>query len=406
MFKNILRLMVGNGSAQLIQFGSIPILTRFYSPEDFGVFSIAIAISGVLTVISSLQLNVAIVSLKSYVAVCRLLSSALLLNVMMITVSVLLTFSVSYIFYDGTINPFLILLIVFIAFFSSLNNLLKGVFVYLGTFSSLAKTFLFRSMTIASLQFLFIFTSTSNGLIFGLLVGEIIMFVTLLFVVQLQLRKKVLTVSKRTLKRLFISLKQLKAFSLYGTMQELVSVAVFWLPLFIITTIFGSAIGGEYSVSARILWPATVLLTGAVAQVLFHRMVNIQKEKIAEELFLSHYFKLLFIPLIFAAYYLSPMIFDFILNEQWEGAISLSKYVAILCVIFIYVMPYRVIFRVLHLQKKQLIIETFISFLLLTSLLVIDFSDVELLLVYIAIVMLIQAFLQELYIRKALYSDG
>ena len=356
MLKSIVQLMAGNGIAQFIQFASIPLLTLFYSPTDFGLLAIAIAISGILAVISSLQLNVAIVSLKSLVAVNRLLSSAFMLNVIMLAVSTVLTFLVSFLIYDGEINSSLIFLIVAITFFSSLNNILKGFFVYLGSFSSLSKTFFFRAITIVGLQFLFALTSVDNGLIIGLLAGEVVMFIGMFFD-QLQMPSKLISISQKTLLRLWISLKRLKGFVVYGTAQELISVAAFWLPLVIVITLFGSAMGGEYSISARILWPATVLVTGSVAQVLFHQMVNKPKEELGKEFFFSHYIKLFYIPLALIAYYVTPIVFDLILDEQWKSAVELSKYVVLICVIFLYSVPFRIMYKVKQKQKMLMLIE-------------------------------------------------
>jgi O-antigen/teichoic acid export membrane protein len=405
MFKNILRLVVGNGLAQFIQFASIPILTKYYSPENFGAFAVTIAVAGVLSVIFSLQLNVAVVSLKSYAAVRRLLSSALLLNLCLLLLFLPLALLVYINIFDEKLTLAITFYMVIITFFSSLNNMLKGIFVYLGVFHTLSKVLLLRAVVIVSLQFFFVNIAIEDGLIIGLLVGEIIMFLAA-FWLQLKLKFNVKLLSKRAFLQLFLSLKKLKSFVLYGTLQELVSVVVFWLPLIAITYLYGSAIGGQYSISARILWPATVLVSSSIAQVLYHRMVKKTKLELSNEFFLSHKFKLLYIPLALVAYYMSPVIFNIILDEQWHKAIQLSKFVSLLCVTFLYALPYRVMFRVFKTQKKQLRIESFIAIILLLLMFVANIYtniiNIQTLMVCIIFLMLCQAVWQEIYIRNDL----
>jgi len=49
--KNVLTLITGTSFAQALQIASIPILTRLYAPNDFGIFAIYAAIVGILAII-------------------------------------------------------------------------------------------------------------------------------------------------------------------------------------------------------------------------------------------------------------------------------------------------------------------------------------------------------------------
>jgi O-antigen/teichoic acid export membrane protein len=402
MFRNILQLMTGNGLAQLIQFASIPILTQFYSPENFGYLALAIAISGILAVISSLQLHVGIVTLKSTRAVNYLLATGIVLNALMIFISVLLVFIVDVFIYNHELSLFFILLVVLNTFFSSVNNLLKGVYVYSGTFSKLSTVLIVRAIAIVTLQFWFAwqFTEavTQYGLVLGLLFGEIILFILIGFN-KIKIRD-VLTL--RVFKRLSFFLKKLKAFVVYGTPQELVSVAIFWMPLVIVSATLGEEIAGQYSISARILWPATILVTGSIAQVLYHRMVNMPIENLIELVFFRAYFKLIYIPLALLAYYVSPFIFELVLDDTWQEAKNISKYVALLCVVFLYALPYRVVYRVLKIQKMLLIIEilTLCVLILITAL--VDYKTIDDLLRLLVLLGVFQSILLEYFCRKSL----
>ena len=58
--KNVLTLMTGTGLAQAIPIAISPILTRIYTPEEFGVFALYMAIASILTVLVTGRYEMAI----------------------------------------------------------------------------------------------------------------------------------------------------------------------------------------------------------------------------------------------------------------------------------------------------------------------------------------------------------
>lgn len=59
--RGVLALLSGTAGAQLIQVGAIPILSRLYSPADFGYFSITLALAGIVAPIATLRFESAVV---------------------------------------------------------------------------------------------------------------------------------------------------------------------------------------------------------------------------------------------------------------------------------------------------------------------------------------------------------
>ena len=64
--RNVFLLAGGTASAQLLNIVFLPILTRLYDPSEFGVYSIFVAINAILTVITTLKYENAIISTNSY----------------------------------------------------------------------------------------------------------------------------------------------------------------------------------------------------------------------------------------------------------------------------------------------------------------------------------------------------
>ena len=63
--KNIITLMTGTTIAQAMPIAISPILTRLYSPEDFGVFGLYMAIASIASVFVSGRYELAIMLPKS-----------------------------------------------------------------------------------------------------------------------------------------------------------------------------------------------------------------------------------------------------------------------------------------------------------------------------------------------------
>lgn len=57
---NVLTLVGGTGLAQVIAVGISPVISRLYSPEDFGVFTTVLSVSGLLTFLATMRYELAV----------------------------------------------------------------------------------------------------------------------------------------------------------------------------------------------------------------------------------------------------------------------------------------------------------------------------------------------------------
>ena len=64
--RNLFTLTSGIGVSQLIPLFLLPILTRFFSPEDFGFFAFVMAIIQIMAISSTLRLEMAVVLPKKH----------------------------------------------------------------------------------------------------------------------------------------------------------------------------------------------------------------------------------------------------------------------------------------------------------------------------------------------------
>ena len=78
--RNVLILMTGTTIAQAIPIAISPILARIYTPEDFGVFALFIAIISILGIIISARYDFAIILPKKDKDALHLLILSVLIN--------------------------------------------------------------------------------------------------------------------------------------------------------------------------------------------------------------------------------------------------------------------------------------------------------------------------------------
>lgn len=153
--KNVLKLMTGATIAQAIPVAISPILTRLYTPEDFGVLTIFIALTAIFGSIVNARYELAIVlpekeedsinlvALSILIAI--FISSLLLVAILLFKNSIILLLGNDQI---GLWLYFVPLTVLFIGIFNSLNYLNTR----LKMFGVIAKVKVVKSVSLAIVQ--------------------------------------------------------------------------------------------------------------------------------------------------------------------------------------------------------------------------------------------------------------
>lgn len=372
MFKNIFRLIFGNGIAQLIQLIAVPLLAILYSPESFGTYSLVVNVATILSVISILQLNIAIVTADNEKQVREIFKTASYTNSILTTLFLILLLML-YLPLSQFVTVELSFLLSLLVFVTSFNNLLRGTLVQQGRFSVLSRSLIIRSVAIVCSQV--VFANVEIGLLYGLFLGEL-----LLLLILIVMQRKVYlpwSTKKNRFSDLIENIRTHKDFTLYGTLQELVSVCIFSLPLLGVIFLYGYNIGGQYAIVSRLLWPATVLLTSSIAQVLLHRMAVSGVGSVKNTFFYSNINKIiLFFFVIIASTIITSLLEQFVSNE-WQESIDFAPFILMLCAIFFYSVPYRVVFRAVKKQVKILKLELVFLLMQVVVTALFFFKDIE-----------------------------
>lgn len=319
--KNVLTLMTGTTIAQAIPIAISPILTRIYTPEDFGVFALYMSIAAIISVIATGRYEMAIMlpkedeDVKSIVKLIMILLSA----VTFITFLIVFFFNhtITNLFENPEISNWLYFLPISI-FLVGLYQIYNYLLIREKNFKRLSTNKIIVSTTNASTQLAYGF-AFSNG--FGLLFGNIIGYViSIYFIIKSKVVNKYFTFKDNSINKVA---KEYQNFPKYDVPSVLVNVIANQLPILALGKFFGLGVVGFYSLMYKVLMMPINLLSSTVLDVFKQRATeDYNKHGNCKDIYVKTFKSLVLIGIlpftilgIFA-----PEIFAFVFGEKWKVA--------------------------------------------------------------------------------------
>jgi O-antigen/teichoic acid export membrane protein len=250
---------------------SLPIITRIYSPEDFGQFQILLSTIGVLSVITSFRYEMAIVLPKR-----RAESSAVYTLAMIFLVLTTLVISVASFFLGGAflellnaeaLEPYLLLMCVAI-FLAGIVQVLKYSIIREKRFKELGSN---RVIEAASAQGMKIGLGLFSPTFISLFISQVVGYV-LSLALAAKYKKTSLTFSRL---RLRWALRKYNRFILYNTPAVLVNTVALQLPVFMIARYFGPEFVGYYVLAIKLIEVPLKIVGDAISQVYYKQAADI-----------------------------------------------------------------------------------------------------------------------------------
>ncbi|WP_395941436.1 lipopolysaccharide biosynthesis protein [Bacillus thuringiensis] len=344
--------MSGTALGQLIVFLSSPILTRLYTPEDFGVLNLYTSIISFLLVLCSLRYEMAIPIAKD---------ERESIHLVVVSIFILMAFCISMTFiiviFDGLSSNlrkmFHFSKIYYIfpisLFFIGLYQIIINWHIRQSNFSLITRTKLSQSTTLTiSTIIMGIFNLKFNGLILGDTIGKssgsFLMFQR--FIKQVSFSNLKQNITKTTL---LSTIKKYKNYPLITTWSSLLNVAGIYLSPALFTLLFDSTTGGYFSFGHRIVGTPILLIGQSVSQVYMSVFSNKENP--------FHIFRkiVLYLSIIgtFTAsilFFLGEDIFQFIFGANWRTS---GSYVAILSFMYLFYIIAFPVSQTLNLIGKQ-----------------------------------------------------
>jgi len=320
--RNVLTLMTGTTFAQAIPVAISPILTRIYSPDDFGVLAIFIAITAILGVMTNARYELAIMLPEkdedaiNIAALGMLISTAF--SIILLFPAVLLNHQISSVLGNEEIGFWLYFVPVMV-WLTGMYNVLNYLNTRKKTYKDIAKAKVYKSIAMASVQLGIGFVkSGASGLIWGHIAS--------LFVSNFRLIRN--AIANYDLKKVSYKIQKEMAlrhisFPKYSLWAGLANTSSFHITSILISNIYSLTHLGFYSLMQRALDIPASLIGSAIGQVFYQEAREEKQLTGSTKRSFSKTLKKLFLIglLIFSMlYWVVEDVFAFVFGEEWRVA--------------------------------------------------------------------------------------
>ncbi len=368
--RNVLTLMTGTTIAQAIPIAISPILTRIYTPEDFGVFALFMAIASIFGSIANGRYEVAIMLPKKDEDAINILALGFIINIVIsgILFFIVLTFHTQIVelLNNKDISPWL--------YFIPLSVFLTGCFNLLNYFNNrkkqykdLAKTKVAKSVAASIVQLSLGFMKTGAlGLVSGQLTSQIVSNIKLF----LNIKKLNLFIYFNKIK-IFALAKRYKDFPKFSMWAILANTLAHNLTDILISSFYDIKTLGIYSLTQRLLRMPSSLIGGSIGEVFFQEATK-EKQQTGKAInsFNSTIKKLLILglPSFGILFFIAEDLFAFIFGEDWRLAGTYARIITPLIFIQFIVRPLMIIDTIFEKQKFYLYSQIFYLFMIVSIL--------------------------------------
>lgn len=362
--KNVSILASGTIIVQIISFLLSPVLSRLYSPEDYGLFAVFTSIISILTVICCLRYELAIVIPKSdaeAISILRLCIYLISILSFLVLVTVLI--------FKGYIAELLdiakienwLFLIAPVLFLTGSVQTLTYWFNRKKEYRIISGSRVYQSSVNSSFSLILgLLKYNSFGLIISSAISQLLPAVFL----YKKSGVKIFKADNRDslipeLRSTSVKYKEFPLFNLPGAFFDTLSVNSL---IFILTYLFSESVTGSYSFALRILSIPGIVIGASIGQVFYQKISEAfyNKQKITELIFKS--WKVLFllsiIPVL-TLFIFGEDLFRFVFGEKWAEAGLIAKYLSILTMFTFISSPTSSAMIILKKQKEAMILNIF-----------------------------------------------
>ncbi len=322
--------MFGSGVSQLIPLIASLILSRLYTSEEFGVFTLFSSVVSFLTVASTLRYELAIMLPKKNIDAFHLLLLAsgisFIVSILVFILTIAFPIHISNILSSENIKPWLIFMGISVFFISNIQNLTIW-FNRRKKYKNISTNMIVQSSTSASINIADGFAGfTSGGLIPGSLSGQGVGFILFLRLLIKRDKRLFKHISKKRIKE---NAKKYIEYPKYNFPHRLVDmISITGLPI-LIATLFSETVLGSYGFMLRVLKAPLGILSASLGQVYYQQISEeVAKNKSVINLFKKTVFRVTLIisPFFILILLWGPDIFAFVFSEKWRIAGIYAQY--------------------------------------------------------------------------------
>lgn len=362
--KSVLTLMTGTMIAQAIPVAISPVLTRLFTPENFGLFALYYSISQIMSVFITARYEYAIILPEkdedaiNVVALC--LSITVMVSVLSLLVFIPLRHEIAYLLKKDNLPTFLVLIPI-TTFAIGVYTTFNLWFNRKGFYRSISTGKIVRSSVSTFLSVGFGLTLIkSAGLILADTIGQLSAAILMAW--------RFLKYDKPKLKK--ISIPKIKEqanrfihFPKFNIISGLMEKGSGQIPVLLLSGFFGASIAGFFSLSQRVIAAPEGLISVSVGDV-FRQQASLefQKNGNCRSIFIELFKMLIVISLIpfLILAFAAPVIFELVFGEQWRIAGGYVQIMTFMYFLSFVVSPLSNMFIIAEKQKIDLMIQIFL----------------------------------------------
>ena len=356
-------------SAQILLVLAAPILTRLYTPEDFGLLAVYASLLALIGVISSLRYELAIPLPEDDIEA----ANVAVLSLLLVAISTALT-AVLVLMLGTSIAELLgVPVLANYLWLLPLGVLLSGaysVFNYWSVrtkrFSTIAQTKLTQAIATLVIQ-LATFKFGGIGLLLGQVAGQSAGTTSLARpALAMQVFKKV---SWNGMKN---ALVRYQRFPIFTTWSGLANTAGHQLPPIMFSAFFSAGAAGLYALAHRILMLPSSLIGTAIGSVFLSHAAEAHRKEGLGDLYEKLQDKLIRIglPPAIILVFVGPSLFALVFGESWRSAGQFAQWLAAGVFAGFVVSPLSMVFSILEKQDTGLVLQLNLFFLRLAAIVI------------------------------------
>lgn len=321
--RNVVTLMTGTTIAQAIPIAISPILTRIYTPEDFGVFALFLAICSIFGSIANGRYELAIMLPRKDEDAINIVALSLIISTCMTLVLLVLVIffseQIAELFRNKEI-AFWLYFVPISVFFSGLLNVLNYFNNRRKNYKDMCNAIIIKAVIAAIIQLSVGFIKQgSEGLIDGHLISQCFANTKL----AVNITKDKILLSRISKVKIVALAKRYKDFPKFSMWAGLTNTLSHNLTNILISTFYSTGTLGLYSLVQRVLGMPASLIGGSISQVFFQQ-ATLEKQQTGKAIttFNSTVKKLIIIglPLFGILFFIVEDLFAFVFGEKWRIA--------------------------------------------------------------------------------------
>jgi len=347
-------LMVGTSLAQALPIAAAPILSRLFTPHDFGVFALFTAITSVISIVASGRYELAILLPSDdndalYIVILSIILTSISSFVLLILI-IFFNQWITNILGNSDIAPWLYFVPLAI-FFTGVYQALNYWFNRKQQYKQLATNRVVKSgITIIISLALGTLNSINGGLIWGMIGGQGIATINFVRRARIENHYPLTNISKT---KLLNVAKRYQNFPKFSVPADTVNAISAQMPVFLLTAFFGPVVVGYLSLTQRMLGAPISIVSAAFADVF--------KQKASRDfntfgncraIWISTFIQLMLLSVLpFAILtFVAPNFFAFVFGEPWREA---GKYAQMLAPYYFLAFTVSPLSRTLYVAEKQ-----------------------------------------------------